>query len=75
MTTRLQYSCDRCGIKRQILDVPARQDEDITVWMDRTIYLVAHDHRRLSPTCNAKSLTELLIPMTGTDRIGGPVTN
>ena len=43
--------------------------------MRATTLLVAKEHRRLSPTCDAQELTELLIPVTGADRIGGSPVN
>lgn len=73
MTTTCKYSCKLCGIKRVALEVPARSVESVTAWMDATVRRIAADHRRRSPHCRAKELTELLIPTTGTDRIGGPV--
>lgn len=71
LTITVFYTCQDCGLQHVICVVPARQDDDVRVWMDRTVRLVAADHRRRSPRCQAQSLTELRIPMTGTDRIGG----
>jgi hypothetical protein len=74
LTIQVLYSCARCGLKKIPLDVPARESpaEDVLVWMNHTVALVGHDHRRLSPSCEAKKIDALLIPMTGTDRVGGP---
>lgn len=73
MTTRCKYSCAVCSLHRVPLDVPAREAESVTDWMTATVQLVANDHQRRSPGCPAKELTELMIPMSGTDRVGGPV--
>jgi hypothetical protein len=72
MTIDVQYSCATCRLRRVHLDVPARGDESVLDWMDATVRLVGKDHRRRSPTCKAKELTEMLIPMTGTAKVGGP---
>lgn len=72
MTTTCKYSCGLCGLKRIEIAVPARQEESVTDWMDATVRLVAADHRRRSPGCRAKELTELMVPMTGTKKVGGP---
>lgn len=73
MTTTCKYSCKLCGIHRAPIDVPSREDEDVRVWMDATVRLIAQAHTLRSPHCQARELTELLIPTTGTDRIGGPI--
>ena len=57
------------------LEVPARDHEDVTDWMASTVRCVQQDHKRRSPTCRAKKLDELMIPMTGTDRVGGKPIN
>jgi len=67
-----KYSCFQCGIFREIVTVPAREDEDIKVWMDATALLVSADHDRRSPKCVITKLDELMIPITGADKIGGP---
>ncbi len=73
MTTTCKYTCKLCGIQRVAIELPARSTESVTVWMDATVRRIAADHRRRSPHCQAKELSELLIPMTGTDKVGGPV--
>ena len=75
MTIRVFYSCALCGLIKVGLDVPAREVEDVRVWMDSTILLLSQDHNRLSPHCHPTTLTNLLIPMTGVDRIGGPAVS
>lgn len=71
---QVRYSCALCQLERVTLDVDTRgPDEDVAVWMKRTIAAVAFDHRRRSPTCNAKELRCLMVPLTGRDRIGGPM--
>jgi hypothetical protein len=73
MTITVMYSCPECALTKVSCIVPAREEEDVLVWMDETIRLVAADHDRRSPRCHPKTLKDLYIPMPpGTDRIGGP---
>lgn len=72
MTIDVKYSCPMCGLAKVIVRVPARVDEDVRVWMDQTIALVGADHGRRSPDCHPEELHDLMIPMTGADRVGGP---
>ena len=62
MTIQVLYSCALCRLKRVPVDVPAREAEALTPWLDRTIALVAHDHIRRSPGCQAQELSDLFIP-------------
>lgn len=72
-----KFSCALCGVHQHNVAVPARVDDtDVKVWMDATVLLVAKEHKRLSPTCQARELTNLMIPMPkGADRIGGVARN
>jgi hypothetical protein len=72
VTITVMYSCDECALSKVSCLVPAREDEDVTVWMEQTIRLISADHDQRSPGCHPKMLKDLYIPMTGTDRIGGP---
>lgn len=73
VTTRVLYSCVPCGLRRVPVDVPARGEEDVLAWMEKLGHAMSMDHARRSPHCHPESLTEVMIPMTGTDRVGGPV--
>lgn len=73
VTTRVLYSCVPCGLRRVPVEVAARGEEDVLAWMEKLGHLLATDHHRRSPHCRPESLTEIMIPMTGTDRVGGPV--
>jgi hypothetical protein len=72
VTIVVLYSCAECALTKVRCAVPAREEEDVRVWMDQTIRLVSADHHRRSPRCHPKTLSDLMIPMTGTDRVGGP---
>lgn len=71
MTIDVLYTCSDCGLVKAACSVPARVDEDVRDWMDNTLIHVASDHRRRSPRCKADRV-DLMIPVTGADRIGGP---
>lgn len=72
VTIRVRYSCPDCGLKKVVCEVPARGEEDVRIWMEATIASVGADHQRRSPRCHPTQLHDLMIPMTGADRIGGP---
>lgn len=67
-----KYTCKPCGLKRISVEVPARLTEPVEEWMDATVRLISADHKLRSPLCRASKMSELMIPMTGTDRVGGP---
>lgn len=74
LTITIKYSCHSCGIFRRAIQVPARTpDEDVIAWTEAAVRIVARDHRTERPGCKATSLSELMIPITGTSRVGGPV--
>lgn len=75
MTTRVMYSCHLCGLRKIQLDVPAREEEDVKAWLDATARLVHVDHQHRTPGCPNPKIDDLMIPMTGTDRVGGPIVN
>ena len=73
LTITVRYSCFACRVQRAHLEVVARGTEDVTTWMDATVRRVAQHHRSHNPRCQATELSELLVPLTGTDRVGGAV--
>lgn len=72
MTITVLYSCTGCGLTKVPLDVPTREAETITDWMDATMRCVGVDHRRRSVTCTSQTC-DLMIPTTGRPNVGGPV--
>ncbi len=73
MNILCKYSCNVCGLRRVPISVPVRQaEEDVADWMNGVVRQVGEDHQRKSGGCPATELTELMIPMSGTDYIGGP---
>lgn len=75
LTIIVFYSCALCGLRRVPVTVPARAAEDVLDWMAVTVRRVSDDHHTRSPHCRPATLTDLLIPASGTDRIGGPAIN
>lgn len=74
MTILCKFTCTTCGLRRIPISVQAREaSEDVVDWMNGVVRQVGEEHQRLSPGCPAKELSELMIPMSGTDRVGGPV--
>lgn len=72
MMIEVFYSCPDCGLHRVRCEVPARGEEDVIVWMNVTIVHIGADHRRRSPDCHPTELHDVMIPMTGANKIGGP---
>ncbi len=72
MTITVKYSCSQCGINRQPVEVPARTSEDV-VWTEQVMApALSRDHDERSPGCVITKLSEVLVPMTGASKIGGP---
>lgn len=73
MTITCKYSCPLCGLIRIEVAVPIRQSEGVVEWMEQTvIQFLAADHYRRSPHCHPTELKDVMIPITGADKIGGP---
>lgn len=66
------YSCAGCGLKNTRCEVRTRRpDEDIIAWMeDAVTFTLSVNHRLHSPECRATSMTEVMIPIDGVERIG-----
>ncbi len=69
------YSCLDCGLIKRPVKVEARGEEDVRIWMQKMGAALARDHMNRSPGCCPKTLADVTIPTTGTDRIGGPAIN
>lgn len=66
------YTCDSCGVSDRGVSVAAREaDEDVVAWVGQVAVLVGRDHARVSPDCHVETLTNLKIPVSGADHIGG----
>ena len=70
-TIQNKYSCIECGLSDTCCEVTARSEEDVLVWMDYLILAIAYNHSMRSPHCPAKSITDIKIPISGADKIGG----
>lgn len=60
----VEYSCDQCGVANRAVEVPDRPDpqEDVRSYMDKVVRRVSADHRTVSPTCRARTLSKMKIP-------------
>lgn len=76
-TVTVRYSCHGCGIVRREVVVPARMSDadDVVKWMETLAGVISVDHSRASPLCTATTMSEVMIPISGTDRVGGVVKN
>jgi hypothetical protein len=71
---KVKYSCTLCGVHRVEVDVPARTNEDVVFWMQEVLGLaVSNDHRARSPLCESRTMSEVMIPLSGVDKLGGPI--
>ena len=66
------YSCSACGIKDRSVTVNARREEGVVEWVEYMGNKLSRDHDIESPHCKITSLSEVKIPIEGTDRVGGP---
>lgn len=73
MKIRVLYSCHACGLEKVAVEVDERgADEDVVHWVEQTLgWALATDHRQRSPGCRAEKVDDVMIPVTGADRIGG----
>jgi hypothetical protein len=72
----IYFSCEGCGLVKQPLQVPAREDpetEAVIPWMNQTTAIISEEHRRLSPNCTAKELKNIMIPLEGAEFVGQQV--
>jgi hypothetical protein len=73
-TITIKYSCVSCGIDNIAVEVACRQTEDVVVWVERVMALaISDDHFKRSPHCTSRSMSKVMIPVTGVDKIGGPI--
>lgn len=72
LTITVFYSCRDCGLRKVGCDVPARAEESVVDWMRETGRRLSTDHSRRSPERHPVALVDILIPMTGTAKVGGP---
>lgn len=77
MNITVKYSCPACGLHRRCVDVPARKgNEDVKHWMLKTMSeSIGRDHATVSPTCQSLTMSEVMIPISGVEHIGGPAVN
>ena len=66
------YSCKSCGIKDRAVQVPARETEDVKVWVELVVgFAIWNDHNECSPGCVITKVSEVKIPIPeGTEFVG-----
>lgn len=54
----VKYSCDKCGLVDQSVEVPAREGVHVNLkdWMDRVGQVLDADHTVRSPGCEVDAL-------------------
>lgn len=72
VTIGVLYSCRTCGLKDVTVQVRAREDnEEVVAWMEACGKVLGADHFLRNPHCRTESLSDIKIPITGADRVGG----
>lgn len=76
-TIQVKYSCFKCGIFKQTVNVPIRGPENVVEWTNKTAAILSRDHDYRSPHCKITSLSQVWIPLDKNDnsRIGDPIKN
>lgn len=72
MDVELKYTCGLCGLHRVACKaVPRGEDQGVTDWVENVaIAAIIADHKRRSPDCHPRKLDEIMIPVSGVDRVG-----
>lgn len=65
----VKYSCSGCGIEKVEVKVPERlRSLDIAFWLEQVVARhIGDDHLRRSPNCQAKTMQDLMIPISEED--------
>jgi hypothetical protein len=73
VTITVKYSCVPCGLMKVDCEVPARTDsEPVVKWTEEVMAVaIAVDHMMRSPACTATEISEVWVPISGADHIGG----
>lgn len=58
----IMFSCKGCGLEKHKLQIPAREDEDLLVWMEKVKGWVADEHHKVSQNCRTERC-DLYLPM------------
>jgi DNA-directed RNA polymerase subunit RPC12/RpoP len=75
-TISVMYSCAACGIDKVSVAVPARQQEDVKYWVEKVMaQAISDDHSVRSPHCASRTMSKVMIPITGADKVGGVPVN
>jgi hypothetical protein len=70
----IRYSCHLCGIEKREVRVRARENEDVVQWLEQVCMVdLGADHAAVSPYCHPTELKDIMIPLSGVDKVGGVV--
>ena len=70
-TVQIQYSCAVCGLTDASVNVPERVIDNVIHWFEHiAMPRVMEDHRKRSPDCKPKSLTNIKMPIAPDGTIG-----
>ena len=74
---RVLYSCVPCSVKDAPVEVVDRRGgEDVVHWVTQVVgAAIGSDHRQRSPQCVSMVMSEVKIPIAGSDEIGKPPKN
>lgn len=64
------FTCKTCKLKKQSLQVPARDAESLPDWFEKVQHWIAEEHTRISPGCISKRVDVWLPPADGVETIG-----
>ena len=69
------YSCKSCGIVDRPVQVPARETEDVKLWVELVVtFAIWNDHNAASPGCDMHTMSDVKIPIPeGSEFIGQQV--
>lgn len=73
----IDYTCEECGLEKVEIPVRARRiGEDVVAWVnDAVTPAISASHAGRSPDCDAKTITQVRIPIAGSKVIGRPPEN
>lgn len=60
------FTCHQCGLVKQPVQVPARENPDVEAvvhWVKNIVAgCISREHDRLSPNCKIKTISDVMIP-------------
>jgi hypothetical protein len=70
---KVRYTCHICALEDVVCEVQERaKGQDLEKWIQYLAAALRDDHHERSPECKAEGLSDVKIPTTGAEHIGGP---